>query len=145
MSQERREVGEVLSVEGRTAQVKMRRGSQCAACSCAGLCSPFGKDWMTVTADNTLGATAGQKVRVTYSVEGEAKASFILYIVPVLSLLLGALIGTLFDPFNHTDFSAVAVGLSFVAISFLLIKKYAAWKYGRKRSYRPSISEVLKE
>jgi sigma-E factor negative regulatory protein RseC len=145
MSQERREFGEILSVEGRTARVKMKRSSQCASCSCAGLCSPFGKEWMVVTADNALGAGVGQKVRVAYQVEGEVKASFILYIIPVLALLLGALIGTLFDPFNHTDFSAVAVGLSFVAISFLLIKKYAAWKYGRKRSYRPSISEVLKE
>lgn len=145
MSQERKEFGEIVSVEGRTARVKMVRSSQCSSCSCAGFCNPFGKEWMLVTADNALGAAAGQKVRVTYRVEGEVKASFILYIIPVLALLLGALIGTFFDPFNHTDLSAVAVGLSFVAISFLLIKKYAAWKYGRKRSYRPSISEVMKE
>ena len=143
MSEERIELGEILSVADRTAQVKLKRNTQCSSCSCAGFCNPFGKEWMVVTADNALGAAAGQKVRVTYRVEGEVKASFILYIIPVLALLLGALIGTFFDPFNHTDLSAVAVGLSFVVISFLLIKTYAAWKYGRKRSYRPSISEVL--
>ncbi len=100
----------------------MTRSSHCSSCSCAGFCNPFGKEWMLVTADNALGAAAGQ-----------------------MALLLGALIGTVFDPFNHTDLSAVAVGLSFVVLSFLLIKKYAAWKYGQKRSYRPSISEVLNE
>ncbi|MFO7706892.1 MAG: SoxR reducing system RseC family protein [Desulfobacterales bacterium] len=144
MSQERIEFGEIVSAEGRTAQVRMKRSSQCASCSCSGLCNPFGKDWMMVAADNTLGATAGQKVRIIYRVEGEVKASLILYIVPVLALLFGALLGTAIDPFNNTDLSAVVAGLSFVAVSFLLIRKYAAWKYGRKRSYHPSISEVLR-
>lgn len=145
MNRERKELGEVVSLQGRTAHVKIKRSSQCASCACAGLCSPFGKEWMTVAADNTLGAAAGQKVRITYRVEGEVKASFILYIIPVMALLLGAVIGNSIDPFNNTDLSAVLTGLSFVAMSFLLIRKYAAWKYGRKRSYRPSISEVLNE
>ncbi|MCU0559325.1 MAG: SoxR reducing system RseC family protein [Desulfobacterales bacterium] len=143
MSQERIEFGEIVATDGRTAQVRMKRSSQCAACSCAGLCSPFGKDWMVVAADNTLGAAAGQKVRITYRVAGEVKASFILYIVPVFALLLGALLGSAIDPFHNTDLSAVAAGLSFVVVSFLLIRKYAAWKYGRNRSYHPRISEVL--
>ncbi len=145
MSEERVEFGEIVSVAGRTARVKMTRSRQCSSCSCAGFCSPFGKDWMVVTADNPLGATVGQKVRVTYQVEGEVKASFILYIIPVIALLLGAVIGTSIDLFNTKDFSAVAGGLSFVAISFLLIRKYAAWRYGRKRSYYPRITDVLNE
>lgn len=145
MSRERIERGEVISQQGRMARVKIKRSSHCASCSCAGVCSPFGKEWMTVAADNTLGAAAGQKVRITYRVEGEVKASLILYIIPVMALVLGALIGTAINPFSNQDLSAVLMGLSFVAISFLLIRKYALWKYGRMRSYRPCISEVLNE
>ncbi len=145
MSQERKEVGEIVAVTGRTAQVKMTRSSQCSSCSCAGFCNPFGTDWMVVTADNALGAAAGQKVRITYHVDGEVKASFILYIVPVLALLLGAMIGAAIRLFGNEDFSAVVVGLSFMAVSFLLIRTYAAWKYGRKRSYHPIITGVLSE
>ncbi len=142
MSRERKELGEVLSIEGRTARVKMKRSSRCASCSCAGLCSPFGKEWMVVTAENPAGATAGQMVYITYRVEGEAKASFILYIVPVLALLLGASLGAFIGFFDNADLSAVAVGLAFVLISFGLIRAYAARKYGRDPSYHPVIAEV---
>lgn len=143
MSGERNEIGEVLSIEGRSARVKMKRSSRCASCSCAGLCSPFGKEWMLITADNPIGATAGQTVRITYRVEGEAKASFILYIVPVLALLTGALLGAAIGLFENPDLSAIAVGLAFLIVSFGLIRMYAARRYGRDPSYHPVISEVL--
>jgi sigma-E factor negative regulatory protein RseC len=143
MSRERKELGEVVSLQGRTAQVKKKRSSQCSSCSCAGLCSPFGKDWMMVTARNDLGAAIGQTVRISYHVEGEVKASFILYIIPLLALLVGAGVGTSIKLFNNPDFSAVIVGLSCMAISFVLIKKYAAWKYGREKTYHPVITEIV--
>ncbi|HDQ40527.1 MAG TPA: hypothetical protein ENN39_05790 [Desulfonatronum sp.] len=145
MSRERSELGEVVSLQGRTARVKMKRSSQCSSCSCAGLCSPFGKEWMVLTAMNDVGAAIGQKVRIRYNVEGEVKASFILYIIPMIALLIGAGVGTCIGLFNNPDFSAVVVGLSFMTISFLLIKKYAAWKYDREKTYHPMITEILSD
>jgi sigma-E factor negative regulatory protein RseC len=143
MSRERSELGEVLSAEGRHARVKMQPGTHCAACSCAGLCTPFGKDGMVVAAENPLGAIAGQKVRITYRAEAKAKASLILYIIPVLALLIGAALGSSIDPFHNPDLSAVAAGLVFLCLSFWRIRGYAARKYGRDPSYQPTISHVL--
>lgn len=145
VSRERSEIGEVIADHGRSARVKMRRGSQCAACSCAGICSPFGKEWMVVTAQNPLRAAAGQRVRVTYRAEGEAKASAILYLIPVLALVLGAALGPVIVPIRNTDAAAAGVGLLFLAISFWLIRIYAARTYGRDPSYEPVISEVMAE
>lgn len=145
MSRERNEIGEVIADHGRTARVRMRRGSQCASCSCAGICSPFGKEWMEVTAQNPLRATAGQRVRITYRVEGEARASVILYLIPVFALVLGAALGPFIVPVQNRDVSAVGLGLLFLAISFWLIRIYAARTYGRDPSYEPVISEVMAE
>ncbi|WP_045211165.1 SoxR reducing system RseC family protein [Desulfonatronovibrio magnus] len=135
--------GKVLSVHQNMARVRIKRTSSCATCSCAGMCSPFGKDWMIIEAQNLPGAREGQDVVVTYEVENELKASFILYIVPLISLILGAVLGAWADPLENEDLSAVTGGFGLLALTYIGIKMYSRKKYSTQQNFNPVISDIL--
>lgn len=135
--------GQVLSTHQNLARVKIKRTSSCATCSCAGMCSPFGKDWMIIEAINLPGAREGQNVIVTYEMENELKASFILYIVPLISLILGAIMGAWLDPLQNQDLSSVIGGFGLLALTYLTIRSYSQKKYRQEHKFNPVIREIL--
>lgn len=135
--------GQVLSTHQNLARVKIKRTSSCATCSCAGMCSPFGKDWMIIEALNLPGAREGQNVIVTYEVENELKASFILYIVPLISLILGAVVGAWLDPLHNQDLSSVTGGFGLLTLTYLAIRSYSQKKYRLEQKFNPVIREIL--
>ncbi|MFP4084538.1 MAG: SoxR reducing system RseC family protein [Desulfonatronovibrio sp.] len=138
-----RKSGQVLSVSHSLARVKIKRSSTCATCSCAGICSPFGKDWMVIEALNPHGAKQGQEVVVTYQMEDQLKASFILYIIPLISLVAGAAAGVWLDPLGNQDLSSVSGGFGLLVFSYLAIRAYSRNKYSGKRGFQPVIHEIL--
>ncbi|RQD61875.1 MAG: hypothetical protein D5R98_06190 [Desulfonatronovibrio sp. MSAO_Bac4] len=135
--------GQVLSTHQNLARVKIKRTSSCATCSCVGMCSPFGKDWMIIEALNLPGAREGQNVIVTYEVENELKASFILYIVPLISLILGAVVGAWLDPLHNQDLSSVTGGFGLLTLTYLAIRFYSQKKYRLEQKFNPVIREIL--
>lgn len=138
-----RKKGQVLSVSHNLARVKIKRSSTCSTCSCAGICSPFGKDWMIIEALNPSGAKQGQEVVVTYQMEDEVKASFILYIIPLISLVAGAAAGLWLNPLNNQDFSSILGGFGLLVISYAAIRTYSRNKYSTEQNFQPVIQEIL--
>ncbi|MFO7727178.1 MAG: SoxR reducing system RseC family protein [Desulfonatronovibrio sp.] len=138
-----RKNGQVLSVNHNLARVKIERSSTCSTCSCAGICSPFGKDWMIIEALNPPGAKQGQDVVVTYRMEDELKASFILYIIPLISLVAGAAAGLWLDPLNNQDLSSVLGGFGLLLFSYAAIRTYSRNKYSTEQTFQPVIQEIL--
>ncbi len=98
---------------------------------------------MIIDALNLPGAMQGQQVMVTYQMEDELKASFILYIIPLLSLLLGAVAGAWLDPVNNQDISAVTGGFGMLTVSYLVIRSYSRKKYSREQSFNPVIESII--
>ncbi|WP_028574126.1 SoxR reducing system RseC family protein [Desulfonatronovibrio hydrogenovorans] len=138
-----RKTGQVISTDHGLARVRVKRTSSCATCSCAGICSPFGKDWMVIEARNMAGASQGQEVVVTYEMEDELKASFILYIIPLFSLILGAVAGAWLDPLDNQDLSSVTGGFGLLCLTYLVIRAYSRKKYQNLKSFTPVIQEIL--
>lgn len=141
------EVGVVLRVEGELAIVKTQRSSMCGGCHSGGFCKAFGGDSdMEVAARNEVGAKVGDEVRVTVASKTFLKASFLVYMVPVTALILGALLGTTLGPSLYpgasSDILSVLFGLILFFLSFVLMR---IWAKGIKRGeqYCPVISEIL--
>ncbi|MDO9462404.1 MAG: SoxR reducing system RseC family protein [Deltaproteobacteria bacterium] len=143
MAHIREEEGEVIAVEGNQAKIRVRRSQTCDSCSSSSSCGWFGKDEMVLTALNSAGASKGQKVRVSFKVEGQVKASFILYLIPVVGLVTGALIGYSFQFLGDKEISAAVFSLLFVALTFLGIKYYTHIRYAKDQSYIPKITKVV--
>ncbi|MFW5730784.1 MAG: SoxR reducing system RseC family protein [Desulfonatronovibrionaceae bacterium] len=143
MNNTQSKTGTVVSLDGGLARVQVRRSSSCAACSCSGICSPLGREWMMVEAVNHPGAGPGQEVILAYTGESELKASFILYIIPLLSLLLGSVLGIWLDPLHNPDLSSVSLGFALMILSFLGIRFYSSRTYSRKKQYQPVILQII--
>jgi sigma-E factor negative regulatory protein RseC len=88
-----------------------------------------------------MGAREGQKVKIGISPKVVLKASFILYMVPILALIIGAVLGNYLGP-QHREIWAVSLGVGFFVGSYLVIKALSK-HFENKAEYVPVVTEIL--
>jgi sigma-E factor negative regulatory protein RseC len=141
------EEGVVIRVEGGTAWVKTRRGSACASCSARHSCaSPEGDGReMEVAAINVVGAAIGDQVVVSIASAALLKASFLLYVFPIICMIAGAFAGNAAGPFFNMEESTASVVAAavFFGISFVVIR-YQGNRMAENQHYRPKIIRIKK-
>jgi len=99
-----------------------------------------------VEAINTVGAKAGDRVLLSMDTSSLLKASFFLYVFPILCMISGAVAGQKFAyrfSFNESVLSAI-VGFAAFFLSFFIIK-YKGNQLAQKDEYRPRITRVIKK
>ncbi len=134
------EQGEVIKIlPFNEAKVKIKRHSQCVGCSQHSLCYPFGENEMVITAKNNINAREGDKVEIKFSIVKRYRAIIILYIIPILSFIGGAVFGSIINPFHNKDVSASLVGILSLIFSFIGIYVYNRWLVRNKPSLVPII------
>lgn len=141
------EEGFVIRAEGAIAWVKTRRRSACASCSARHSCVSLegdGQD-MEVEAINAAKAAIGDHVLVGIESAALLKATFMLYVFPIICLIAGAFAGNAAGPFFNIEGSSASVicAAGFFAISFLMIR-YKANRMAESRHYRPRIIRIIK-
>ena len=139
------EQGIVIKTDSRTAWVKTIKSASCAGCSAKGSCHSKGAgEEMEVNAINEAGARKGDRIVLSFETSSLLKATFLLYVFPILLLIIGAAIGQEMAPkfdFNPSGFSAIMGFIFFFAA--LLIIKTAANRLAKKNEYRPKIIKIL--
>ncbi|MDZ4247412.1 MAG: SoxR reducing system RseC family protein, partial [Dehalococcoidia bacterium] len=115
------------------------------SCAAKGSCSAMGTgEEMEVQAINVAGAKVGDTVVFEVQSSSVLKLSFLLYIFPILSLMLGAFVGSsiaLRLNYNQTT-ASVGLGLLFLLASFLYIKIIEK-PLSQKQEYQPKIIRIL--
>jgi sigma-E factor negative regulatory protein RseC len=97
-----------------------------------------------VKAINEAGAKVGDRIVLSFETASLLKATFLLYLFPILLLIIGAVIGQATAPyfnFNPSGFAATIGFLFFFAA--VLVIKIKANKMAQKNEYRPKITKVL--
>ena len=139
------EQGIVTKTDSRAAWVKTIKSGACKGCTARGSCHSLGGgDDMEVKAINEAGAKVGDRIVLSLETSSLLKASFLLYVFPILLLIIGALMGQEIAPyidFNPSGFSAI-LGFSFFFAAVLIIKAKAN-KMAKKNEYRPKIIKIL--
>ena len=140
------ETGIVDSTQGQVAQVRTQRKEACNTCSVKAGCHTLGggSQEMLVEVDNPTGARIGDRVEIVFRASSFLRASFLLYMVPVLGLLVGVFAGESLAP---------RWGLSPQAGSMwgalILAGATGAWvwstarRMSRRARYRPRIRRIL--
>ena len=126
----------VLEVKDKKAKVKIERSKSCRGC---GLCSLNPGGMMVTEVEDSIGVKVGNRVQVEIPDKDFLKAAFILYLVPVIGLITGALIGSKFNP--HMSIFGGFIGL---VLSFVFVHYYDR-KMGRRKRFYSRITKVLKE
>ncbi|MDY6836930.1 MAG: SoxR reducing system RseC family protein [Thermodesulfobacteriota bacterium] len=119
--------GVVTAVHGKIALVVTKQEPECESCSAKESCSTLGGSGSNreVRARNTARAQVGDVVKI--SIQGSAflKATFLVYMVPILALIAGAVLGYFLSKFlegNKDLFVGIFGGLGLVG-SFLWVRR----------------------
>ena len=140
------EEGVVLRIDSDTAWVKTKKSKSCEGCSSKGFCHALGsQDEMEVEAINAAAGKVGDRVVLNFDTSSLLKASFLLYVFPIICMLAGAFVGMKLAPewnFDTSTFSAIGAFL-FFGLSVLFVKSQGN-RMAQKDAYRPKIIRILK-
>lgn len=133
------EEGIVVSVYNGMAKVRAVRGSSCGGCASRSMCKPAENTDVVIEAKNEVGAHVGERVEVAVGPRTFLKASFIAYMLPLLSFFIGSFIGKYMA---GTDVWAALTGMFTMILCFI-----GVWLYNKKeqsvKKYQPVITTVL--
>jgi len=140
------EEGVVTKIESTaTAWVKTTKSGACKSCSARSSChSMGGSNEMEVEAINQAGAQVGQKVMLSFGTSPLLKATFLLYVFPILTMIAGALVGQQLAPNFNVDasFLSATFGFLFFGITILFVR-FKGNKLAQRDEYRPKIIRVI--
>lgn len=136
--------GIVTKLDNTNAWVVTKSSTFCKGCAAMHSCSSIGKGINEVKAINTVNAKIGDKVIISLKGSSYLKISFLFYLFPILSMLLGAIIGEMFFTFINKAASSAILGFLFLFLSFIIIK-IVDKKLSKKSTYKPKITKILKQ
>ena len=139
------EEGSVSRTDGEMALVRVTRGTACDNCATSGACKSLGggRD-MEMEATNIVGAKVGDRVRVEVPSSSVAKMAFLVYLIPIMSLVLGAMLGMEIGAAASLDPELCALGTSLAcfSVAFLIVRRIGQL-LADNRDYTPRISKIL--
>lgn len=137
------EVGVVKSINGVIAIVSVEKKSSCDQCKAGCNVSDSGVE---IEALNKARAVIGQKVRVAMQPYLYLKGSMLIYGLPAVALIIGAVIGKEYISgyFSNADPDLVSAvsGFGLFFLSFLIVKIWSM-RLEKKTDYKPVIEEIL--
>jgi sigma-E factor negative regulatory protein RseC len=135
------EIGTVIETWEGTARVLVKRNAACGRCPSRSCCTSLGGDSRRVDVSNVIGAKEGQQVKVGISPKAVLKASFIFYMIPILSLIIGVMLGNYLGP-KHREIWAISLGFGFFVGSYFVIRALNK-HFENKSEYLPVVTEIL--
>ncbi len=143
------EIGTIVELKGKhTAVVMCQKSSLCENCATHGQCA-LGDDDKTrlIEVQNLLGAEVGEQVRIATTTKSFLQSSFLLYIVPLIALVIGAIVGKLVGENLETGLDpnllSAVFGVFFMIGSFIILR--VGTSALDKTTYMPKIIEILRE
>ena len=117
----REETGIVIEISESKAKVKASRHGDCENC---GVCP--GDNAMVLEVQNPIGAKVGQRVAFEIQEANMLLAAFVVYILPLLALLAGAISGGVLgnNLGQNVLVCQIGGGIFFFAIAVVYIKRY---------------------
>jgi sigma-E factor negative regulatory protein RseC len=138
-------VTRIGSKSPQTAWVKIVPSNACEACSSRHSCTakPGGDD-REVEALNPVGATVGDKIQLMIKTSSLLKATFLLYIFPILCMLAGGIAGHLIAIHLQWDASLLAAIVAFICLgAAMLVVRLGGNRMAQKAAYRPRIIRII--
>ena len=117
------ETGVVNKIEKDIAWVTMIKGEQCAGCTA---CNAFGEGSFELVALNEVGAKPGDNVEVEINPRQVIKHSTIVFLLPVLSLIIGYFLGNSYLTLIGLSLEAAGIigSLGLMILTFFAIIGY---------------------
>jgi sigma-E factor negative regulatory protein RseC len=114
------EEGIVVSKENGNAEVEVFPAQNCEECSAKIICKPNKDDRNVLRVNNSIGANVGDNVRIEIKGKSVLAASFNLYGIPLIILLIGIFLGTsIFSDYKLAELYSAFFGIGLTALYYL--------------------------
>lgn len=133
-----RHIGIVLNTDGHRALVRLTGAEQCGACGACGTTAELRKT-PEVEVDNPVQAKAGEEILVEFDPAQTVKSGALVFIVPILALLGGALAGS---QLGGSETATLLGAMGALALSVLGVALYDR-RLARENPSRPRAVEIL--
>ena len=141
-----KQCGLVVQTLENTAKVRMQRHSSCAGCNACKMGAA--EKPIELEALNPKNAVQGQMVEVEMEHEHVLLAAFLMYVVPLIFLVVGVIVGhyglRAMGVTANADFFTAVIAFGFTAVAYVLLNRGE-----RKKSFRekmlPTITDVIEE
>ena len=139
------EKAKVVSVNGQTAKVQIKRASACGdnCASCKGSCAPPNT---YVEAVNTIGAVSGQDVEIEMNTQVFMNAVILNYVLPLIMLIIGIFAGSSLPGVLNLklsgDLLGLLLGFGLMALSYLVVYKIDN-QYKKSGKVKINIKNIL--
>lgn len=137
-----KEMGQIVHVESEVATVRIQRRASCGSCTACGMAK--GQNEMYLKVANDLDAKLGDWVELDLKSVSFLKATTIIYLIPLISLIIGVIIGYFIAGFfsaNAELYGAVG-GISFTILSFLGIRVMDP-RFSKSGEYSPKMVSII--
>lgn len=139
-------VGTVIRVMGGEAVVELRPSGACGSCGAIHACFLGADVARRATVRDPIGVRVGDIVEITLQADALVKASFIVYIVPLIALFLGVFLGQhLRGALGWSlseDVAGIVFGFAFLVVALLCIKGLNP-RLERSGDYTPTITRII--
>ena len=139
------EEGTITKVSEDKAWVRVRRSGMCDACKCRSACGTLGgNETMEAEAFNEANAHPGDRVILKIPSKSLWKLSFVLYMLPVFSLIAGVIAGMKLAAHYslEPELGALILGTLGCIFSTFIIKLFAR-RVRKNREYIPVVIRVI--
>jgi len=137
--------GIVQEVRGNKTFVLTDRKGMCTQCAAKDFCHMFGggKEMLSETI-NRIGANAGDMVKIGIPTGTVTKASFIVYMIPVMGFVGGASLGYFMAKLYSLDLNLSTLIGSIIGLGLLMIfARFLNNVLSKKPSYQPEITKII--
>jgi positive regulator of sigma E activity len=137
--------GLVERVEGGAAYVRVEAPEGCEGCGSKHVCGALSNEGKLLQVRNRVGAEVGQRVELTVEPSAVVTASFLLFIVPLLTCLAGIVSGyALADAMGWPgkQWIGLAIGLSAFFLTYVVIRLLTPL-FERSGRFEPVIRRII--
>jgi len=136
-----KEIGKVLKTEGSFSIVEVG-GKYCETCSLKGHCLLPQRE-KKIEAKNLINAKEGDIVMVNVPSKKYLSVTFVIYILPIIFMLMGAYAGIKLRPIlgiKDPNLSPIIFGFLFLFLSFILVRFLS-----NIINFKPEIEKIVEE
>ncbi len=141
------EEGLVIKAAGSRAWIKTQRSAACEHCHSKDSCHTMGGGGndMEVEAVNPVGAKTGDQVVISFSSASLLKGTFLIYMVPVFCLMIGAGVGVKLSQMFGLEqtITSALIGFGALVLSFIFVRAKGN-RLAESDAYKPQIIRIKK-
>lgn len=136
------EIGKVIATRPGYARVQVAQSCICSHCELASSCMYDTGGSRSIEVRDPLGVSRGQHVRIELTSAGLVGASFLAYMVPLITMFAGVILGFELAGHAHNELWAGIGALGGLAIGVVVSRLAGQW-LSRRGRLTPTIAAVV--